>query len=158
VAPGRSTVYPVEVEGSMTRTWGLAGLAAATLAVSALACGGGDSPTSPSTGGGTTGGGTTGGGTTTTTITIGANGRVSPSEITVTPGTRVTFVNNDSRAHDMSSDPHPEHTDCPEIDQVGFLQPGQSRQTGNLNTARTCGFHDHNQPNDDGLRGRITIR
>ena len=36
------------------------------------------------------------------------------------------FVNNDSRSHEMFSDPHPEHTDCPEINQVGFLSPGQS--------------------------------
>jgi plastocyanin len=143
----------------MTRTWWLAGLAAAALATTAVACGGGDSPTSPSTGGGSTGGGTTGGGgTATSTITIGADGRVSPSTVTVSPGSRVTFVNNHNAPHDMSSDPHPEHTDCPEIDQVGFLNPGQSRQTGNLNTVRSCGFHDHNRPGDTGLQGRIVIQ
>jgi hypothetical protein len=58
----------------------------------------------------------------------------------------------------MSSNPHPEHTDCPEINQVGFLQPGQSRQTGNLNTARTCGFHDHNQDSNTALQGTIRIQ
>lgn len=145
----------------MTRTVWAAALAA-ILVVGALACGGGGSPTSPSTGGGTTsGGGTTGGGTTTgstTTITIGADGRVSPASITVSPGTRVTFVNNSNAAHDMSSDPHPEHTDCPEIDQVGFVNAGQTKQTGNLNVVRTCGFHDHNRPSDTGLQGRIIIR
>jgi hypothetical protein len=70
----------------------------------------------------------------------------------------VTFVNNDSRAHDMASDPHPDHTDCPELNQVGFLTAGQSRQTGNLNTARSCGFHDHNQPSNGLLTGTIVIR
>jgi hypothetical protein len=69
----------------------------------------------------------------------------------------VTFVNNHSRPHDMSSDPHPEHTDCPPLDQVGFLTPGQSRTSGNFNTVRTCGFHDHNEPSTTGLQGRITI-
>src|SRR4026209_1272509 len=101
-------------------------------------CGGGggaSSPTSPSTGGG--------GSTASATITITASG-VSPKSVTVAPGSRVLFVNNDSRSHEMDSDPHPEHTDCPPIDQVGFLAPGQSRETGNLNTVRTCGFHDHN--------------
>jgi hypothetical protein len=34
----------------------------------------------------------------------------------------------------MSSDPHPFHTDCPEINEVGFLTAGQSKRTGNLNT------------------------
>ncbi len=127
----------------------------------AVACGGSDAPTAPSgggTSGGGTGGGSTGGGTTTTTITIGADGRVSPASVTVSPGSRVTFVNNHNRPHDMSSDPHPSHEDCPEINQVGFLQAGQTRTTGNLNTVRRCGFHDHNEPSNAGLIGSITIR
>ena len=37
---------------------------------------------------------------------------VSPRDITVAVGSRVTFVNNDSMPHDMASDPHPEHTLC----------------------------------------------
>lgn len=83
---------------------------------------------------------------------------MSPKSITVSPGTRVTFVNNDTRAHDMSSDPHPEHTDCPAINQVGFLTAGQSRLTGNLNTVRTCGYHDHNLETNTNLQGTIIIR
>ena len=58
----------------------------------------------------------------------------------------------------MFSDPHPEHTDCPDINQVGYLQPGESRQTGNMNTIRTCGFHDHNLPAVASLRGTIVIQ
>ena len=73
-------------------------------------------------------------------------------------GARVTFVNNDSRAHDMSSDDHPAHTDRPEINQVGFLSAGQSRQTGNLTTARTCSYHDHNQSTNTSLQGTIVIQ
>jgi hypothetical protein len=41
---------------------------------------------------------------------------------------------------------------------VGFLTAGQTRTTGNLNTARTCGFHDHNLPDDTRLQGRIIIQ
>lgn len=129
----------------------------------AMACGGGSGPTSPS-GGGTSGGGTSGGGTGGTggassaaTITIGANGAVSPQEVTIRQGGRVTFVNNDSRSHDMSSDPHPSHEDCPPMEQVGFVQPGQSKTSGNFNTVRTCGFHDHNLPTVAGLTGRIIV-
>jgi hypothetical protein len=44
------------------------------------------------------------------------------------------------------------------MDQVGFLQPGQQRTSGNFNTARTCGFHDHNRETDTGLQGRIVIQ
>lgn len=91
------------------------------------------------------------------TITIGSNGAVSPTTLTVPAGSRVTFVNNHNRQHDMSSDPHPDHTDCPEVT-VGNLQPGQSRQTQNLNTARTCGFHDHNEPSNTALTGTIRIQ
>jgi plastocyanin len=91
-------------------------------------------------------------------ITISASGVVSPVELTVAPGTRVLFVNNHSRSHDMTSDPHPDHFDCPPINQVGLLGPGQRRETGNLVTVRTCGFHDHDNPGDDNLKGRIVIR
>jgi plastocyanin len=91
------------------------------------------------------------------TFTITSSG-VSPRSVTVAAGSRVTFVNNDSRPHDMASNPHPEHSDCPVINDVGFLQPGQSRTTGNLNTARTCGFHDHGMPLNTSLQGTIVIQ
>jgi plastocyanin len=116
------------------------------LALIASACGGGSSytPTSPSPGDGPT-------------ITITSSG-VSPRSVTVSPGSRVTFVNNDARSHDMESDPHPDHTDCPEINSVGFLSPGQSRATGNLNRVRSCGFHDHDRDTDRSLQGTIVVR
>ena len=130
-------------------------------AVTAACGGGGGTPAGPSggSGGGTggTGGGGTGGATASATITIGSNGAVSPSTVTITQGGRVTFVNNDSRSHDMSSDPHPSHEDCPSLDQVGFLSPGQSKTSGNFTVVRVCGFHDHNLPTVTGLQGRITI-
>jgi len=137
------------------------GLAAAVfVAATAAACGGGGSstPTAPSTP--TTPTPPTGGGgnPTTATITIGSDGRVSPASVTIAPGGRVTMINNHNQAHDMSSDPHPEHTQCPETNQIGFLSPGQSRTSGNFNTARTCGFHDHNLPDNAGLQGRIIIQ
>jgi plastocyanin len=91
------------------------------------------------------------------TITITASG-VSPRTLSVSPGTQITFINNDSRIHQMSSDPHPEHTDCPEINFQGQLSPGERRQTGNLNAVRNCGFHDHLQNANASLQGTITIR
>jgi hypothetical protein len=128
-------------------------LLAAAVAV-AIACGGSDSD----------GGGTpmtpTNPGTppvATTTITITASG-VSPQRITVPLGSRVTFVNNDSRQHEMNSDPHPTHGECPAIDDVGFIAPGQTKLTGNLTVARSCGFHDHNQPAVASLQGEIIVQ
>jgi hypothetical protein len=41
---------------------------------------------------------------------------------------------------------------------VGFITPGQTKQTGNFTTARTCGFHDHDQPTNTSLQGRIIVR
>ena len=116
------------------------------------ACGG--SGAAPSGAG--SGSGSGGGGTSTTTITITSAG-VSPKAITVVQGSQVTFVNNDSRNHDMESNPHPQHTDCPEINLVGFIAPGQTKQTGALNTVRTCGYHDHELSEVGSLQGTITI-
>lgn len=122
-------------------------VAVLVLLVALASCGGGGSPSSPapppSTG---------------PTITISSAGVVSPTELTVSPGARVLFVNDHSRPHDMTSDPHPDHSDCPEINQVGLLATAQRRETGNLVAVRTCGFHDHNDPDNASLRGRITIR
>ena len=127
--------------------------AACAVAVLAAACGGdSSSPSSP-----TPTPPPSGPPTATTTITITASG-VSPQNITVSPGSRVTFVNNDSRTHEMNSDPHPVHSDCPEINAVSFLAVGQSKQTDPLNTPRTCGFHDHNQPTTTSLLGTIRIQ
>jgi plastocyanin len=94
---------------------------------------------------------------TSTTITI-SNNAVCPQNITVPRGTQVTFVNSDSRTHEMTSDPHPEHSDCTEINAVGNLVPGQSRQTSNLVIARRCGFHDHIAFDVKSLQGSITIQ
>jgi plastocyanin len=92
-----------------------------------------------------------------TTVTITANG-VSPKNLQITPGARVTFVNSSAREHEMTSDPHPEHTDCPAINQVGVIVPGQSKETGNLNAVRSCGYHDHANPQNTSLQGQITIQ
>jgi plastocyanin len=92
-----------------------------------------------------------------TTITITSSG-TSPKNLQISPGTQVTFINNDSRNHEMDSDPHPDHTDCPAINQVGPIAPGQSKQTGNLNTIRSCGYHDHNDAQNPNWQGRITIQ
>ena len=127
----------------------VAGVAATATIAGAIACGG-SSSTAPSTGGGTTPAGSN-------TIVI-SNNALSPQSITVTRGSQLTITNNDSRNHQMDSDPHPEHTDCPELNQIGFLNPGQSKQSGNLNTARTCRIHDHNSPDTASLKATITIQ
>ena len=125
---------------------------AAVFGLMAAGCGGSDSPTTPTGGGG--GGGT---GTVAATITITASG-VSPSSVTVAPGSRVMYVNNDNRPHQPASDPHPNHGSCPPIDEIGFIGAGQSRASGNLNTPGTCNYHDHINEEDARLRGTIRVQ
>lgn len=104
------------------------------------ACGGG-SPSEP---------------TSDTTISITSSG-VAPTEVHVPAGSRVTFINNDARPHAMSSDPIQVHTDCPPINDVGFLNPGQRGTTGAMNIKRSCGFHDHTNEDDPIYKGRIIV-
>jgi hypothetical protein len=99
-----------------------------------------------------------GSGGTQPTMTIDAAGVLGPKELVVSPGTRVVITNRSARARQVSSDPHPDHTDCPEINQVGFLAPNATRETGNLNVVRTCGIHDHDDPSNADMRARIVIR
>jgi hypothetical protein len=129
-------------------------VAAILVALIAASCGGGnDSPSSPTP----TPAPTPTPGVSAATITITSSG-VSPRSVAIPVGGRVTFMNNDTRVHDMASNPHPNHTDCPALNQVGFLQSGQSGTSGNLTTARTCGFHDHLNDTDTSLQGTVVIQ
>jgi hypothetical protein len=113
----------------------------------AASCGGGSSPETPSQPGGSTA----------IIVTIGLSG-VTPKNPVVPLGGRVRFVNSDVQPHYIGSDPHPDHTDCPEINQVALLLPGQSRETGNFVQMQVCGFHDHNNPDLVSLQGTIAAR
>ena len=130
-------------------------LIAATAALLIASCGG--SPTSP---GAVTvivrDGGA--GGTSGATVTITATG-VSPSTVTVAVGQTVTFVNNDSRAHQISSDPHPQHGSCPGIEAgLGTLAAGQTRTTHVMANSGTCRYHDHLDDSNGALRGTINVQ
>ena len=63
----------------------------------------------------------------------------------------------DAVSHEIASDPHPVHTQCPELNGPVLL-------TGNSFTAtmagmpETCGFHDHLHPTDTAFQGTITVR
>ena len=121
--------------------------AIAAVALASAACGG------SSNGGPTTPPGPGGSVTIITLTSTGANPRI----VTVDLGTRIRWVNNDNRSHEMASDPHPEHNSCPELNSR-LLSPGQQHETDNLVTSRTCGFHDHLRSDDVNLTGTITIR
>jgi hypothetical protein len=125
------------------------GLLAVVLAGSAAACGGngGSSPTGPSGPG-------PGPGPVGATVTITSSGT---NSVTVNVGQSVSIVNNDSRTHNINSDPHPVHTSCPALN-VGILSPGQSKTSGAFTAAGTCGFHDHDDPDNARWTAQITVR
>lgn len=125
---------------------------AATLAFTAAACGGGGgydsggSPTAPSGGGGAS----------VPTITIRAGGVLDPQEIRINVGQQVRFVNEDTQAHHPQSNPHLQHTDCGEAN-VAVVNPGQSVTTTAFPQAKSCGYHDHMNPDTTRLHGTIRI-
>jgi plastocyanin len=90
------------------------------------------------------------------TVKINANG-VDPRSLQVPMGGIVTFVNTDSRTHQIMSDPHPTHNDCPSINDVSTLAPGQSRPTGSFMVAKACSYHDHMNPDSVGLQGVLLV-
>jgi plastocyanin len=89
-------------------------------------------------------------------VTITASG-ANPRELRVPVGAQVAFVNQDNRSHQMMSDPHPLHTDCPEINAVGNIDRGETRMTAILSERKACGFHDNNRDGDASLRGLILV-
>ena len=127
-------------------------LAVLAIILVAGACGGGgySSPSTPSTPA------TTQPAAAGLTVTISATG-VQPRSLQVPMGGVVTFVNNDTRTHQIMSNPNPTHTDCPSINDVSTLAPGQSRQTGAFTVTKACGYHDHMNPNDAGLQGMLLV-
>jgi plastocyanin len=121
------------------------------VAICAAACGGG---------GGGGGGGTSPTGPSPTaggpqTITINAAG-VSPQQVRIEIGQQVRFVNSNTRNMEVTSDPHPTHEQCPPVNDVGMLAPGQSR-SATFTVRGTCTFHDHGNPEDGRFRGAILV-
>lgn len=72
-------------------------------------------------------------------------------------GQKVYFFNGDNKPHTFRCDPHPAHTQCDELDQVGLgiLQYGYSEV---FNKAGTFEFHDEADPENRALRGQLTAR
>src|SRR5688572_17412407 len=87
----------------------------------------------------------------TTIITYKSSG-FSPAETTVAAGGSVTFVNESDAEIEPASDPHPTHTNNPELN-AGDIEPGQSK-TVTVSTTGTWGFHNHYKTEH---KGTITV-
>jgi plastocyanin len=127
------------------------------VALGLMAACGGSSPNSPS---GVTvivrDGGA--GGVNGVTVTITAAG-VTLRNANVPVGQTVTFINNDSRSHQIASDPHPQHGSCPSIEAgLGTIGAGQTKVTHMFANTGTCGYHDHLDDSNPNLKGTITVQ
>ena len=94
------------------------------------------------------------GGTTSVAATITySDGGYSPSTITVKSGDTVALKNTSSQPVQFDSNPHPVHTDDPELN-VGEVAPGQTT-TFKVVTKGTHGYHNHLNP---GQTGTIVVQ
>lgn len=82
------------------------------------------------------------------TISIGSS--LSPKELTITPGTNVTWVNDDGERHRVRSETGPEEFDS------GNLDPGES-YTFNFAIEGTYTYIDDRNEDDTAYHGTITV-
>lgn len=84
-------------------------------------------------------------------ISIESN-RFIPTSTTVSVGDSITFTNNDTTAHQISSDPHPTHTIYPPLN-LELLNTGES---GNVAFTKKgiFGYHDHLNPS---IKGQVVV-
>ena len=66
-------------------------------------------------------------------------------------------MNREQPTHQMMSDPHPVHTDCPVINEVGNIDRGETKVTDTFTVRKACGFHDNMRDGDTTLRGMILV-
>lgn len=90
----------------------------------------------------------------TATLTITSSG-ISPTTLTIASGTKVTIVNNDSRSHQIASDPHPSHTDLPAFDNT--IAAGSS-VTFTFTQVGSWSYHDHDDAFDPRWKGSVIVR
>lgn len=85
------------------------------------------------------------------TITYSDSG-FSGGTVTVKAGDTVAVKNTSSSELSFNSDPHPAHTDDPDLN-VGVVASGETK-TFTVTQTGTYGFHNHFNPSD---KGKITI-
>lgn len=86
------------------------------------------------------------------TITYSESG-FSPATVSVKSGDTVAITNSGKGQLQFESDPHPVHTDNPELN-VGAVASGQTK-TFTVTKTGTWGYHNHLSPSD---KGSITVQ
>lgn len=84
--------------------------------------------------------------TTAVTVRVGySDSGFEPATLTVPAGTTVTWTNDSSGPMQVDSDPHPSHTDLPEINATRPTQQGAT-YSATFTKSGTWGYHDHLHP------------
>jgi hypothetical protein len=90
-------------------------------------------------------------------VSISAAG-VDPQVLHLNSPVTVKFTNNDRAAHKFEPAPELGDGDCPEMNQLGTLEPGQ---IGNVAFTRLggfiCAFHDTAAPSNLAFKGLLVI-
>lgn len=86
------------------------------------------------------------------TVTLNANG-FSPANLTIKTGTTVIWTNKSGQEGNVSSDPHPIHTNYPPLNLGSFANGDSVSLT--FDKAGTYGYHDHLNPS---FKGTIIVQ
>jgi hypothetical protein len=86
-------------------------------------------------------------------VTITASG-VNPQVLHIAGDTGITFVNRDTRAYEIRSDPHPAHTECALMN-LGPVASGESRLTARIALGQGCGYHAEGDPANRAFQGFV---
>ena len=89
-------------------------------------------------------------------VSITAGGFV-PQVLHVDYPVTVTFTNADSAPHTLESAPELNWDNCPEMNTVGTLQPGQSKAVPFSEKDAVCAFHDAALRANTAFQGYIAI-
>jgi plastocyanin len=77
----------------------------------------------------------------------------SPASVTVPAGHKLIVKNDSSATIQVDSDPHPQHTDNPQLN-IGTISPGASSSV-TLTRTGTWGIHNHLDP---AVRGTVVVQ
>ncbi len=89
-------------------------------------------------------------------VTISATG-VSPQVLHLNAPVTVRFTNADSAAHRVEPAPELRFDNCPEFNQVGTLEPGQTGEATFTRTVLICAYHDAAGPQNVAFQGLVVL-
>jgi hypothetical protein len=82
---------------------------------------------------------------------------VNPDILHLDAPVTVTITNNDGAAHRLDPAPELGYGSCPEMEQLGTLQPGQSGKVTIERRELICAFHDSAAPSNQKFQGFIVV-